>query len=234
MKTIALSKLGGLGNNLFRYAFARALAEQNGHELRCQEWPGEKIFTLDGAVHARPTGTEDLVIDGYRQTQADLIYTRADCRRWFDLKPYWKEKLRMSGFGFQPIPLGHVRRGDYVGSSYPLISKKAVWQAMLTSGIDMEDGWTSVSDEKPAISEDFPGDFSFLPDFYRMMSARTLFRGNSSFSYWASVLGHGRVFSPIITGLAGGVEHDNVPYVEGNWPALAELPCVTDLHLKEA
>jgi hypothetical protein len=62
-----------------------------------------------------------------------------------------------------------------------------------------------------------------------------LFRGNSSMSWWAHAASPvaQRVFSPVITGLAGGVEHDNVPYIEGNSARLAELPGITDLHLRE-
>lgn len=238
MKTIALRNLGRFGNQLFRYAFARALCEQNGYELRTEPWVGESIFTLDGATHARPSGTEDIRIDEYRQAQKDLIYTRADCRRWFKIKP--ELEWNLSNFHVR-WPHAHFRRGDFAGAGYPLISRKAVDAAVaehmfpgeLRRNMRPLGEYLVVSDETPERSNVFIGELAFLPDFYRLMRAPVLFRANSSFSYWAAVLGHGRVFSPVITGLAGGVEHDNVPYVEGNWPRLAELEFVTDLHLKE-
>jgi len=230
MKAIALRNLGRLGNLMFRYAYARAITEQKGLELRTDPWVGEQIFTLDGAAHKRPDGTEELEIDGYCQNQESLIYSRADCRRWFELRPEIKAKL--SHFHVYNLPYGHFRRGDYVGSSgYPLISRKSVENAMMQYGI--YDPLIPISDEHPSVNPYFDRELEFFMDFYCLMKAPILFRGNSSFSFWAGVLSTGRVFSPVITGLAGGVEHDDVPYVEGNWPKLAELPNITDLHLPE-
>lgn len=233
MSTVRAQLIGGLGNRMFIWSHAKAFCEQNGHELRTEPWVGERIFTLDGYTPKHPDGTEGIVIDGYRQTQDDLIYTRKDCRRWFAIKPYWLEKLRLGGFDFQPQPLAHLRYGDYRNSSYPLIGPRSIQRAMQEHGIDMEDGWVRVSDEKPQTNGDFPGDVSMLPDFYRMMCAPVLFRGNSTYSWWSACLGHARVFSPRIDGLAGGIEHDNVPYVEGNHCRCADLAFVTDLHLPE-
>lgn len=240
MKTIALFNLGRSGNRAFRYAHARALAEQTGAELRTDPWEGESIFTLDGATHARPDGAEDIVIDGYCQNQEALIYSRADCRRWFNTKPEVERRL-YHNHGAAHWPCAHFRRGDYASAGYPLISRKAVDAAVaehqfpgeLRKNMIPGREYIAVSDEHPTIDHDFTGELSFLPDFYRMMRAPVLYRSNSSFSWWAATLSHGRVFSPVITGLAGGVEHDEVPYVEGNWPRLAELDFVTDLHLKE-
>lgn len=232
MKTVRLSVLGRFGNQLFRYAHARALCEQNGYALKTEPWVGEKIFTLDGPENAsfyRPTGNEDIVIDGYHQAQSSLIYTRRDCRRWFKLKPEVERVARQ--FKIADFPVAHYRRGDYVGSSYPLISRNAVMRAAHQFGIN--DRIVRISDDCPAHSPMFPDELSFLPDFLALMQADVLFRANSSFSYWAAVLGHGKVFSPIITGLAGGVEHDDVKFVEGNHARLAELPFITELHLPE-
>ena len=232
MKTVALHNLGRFGNLLFRYSYARALCEQNGYELRTQPWVGERIFTLgDWPTRPRPTGTEDIVIDEYRQAQKDMIYTRADCRRWFALKPEIEAKL--AGTPYPAAACAHFRRGDYVGSSYPLISRRAVLNSMEFFGIEPA-GFVEVSEEFPCNAAEMPAGLEMLPDFYRLMRAPVLFRANSSFSWWAATLGHGRVFSPLITGFAGGIEHDNVPYVEGNWPRLCELEFVTDLYLKES
>lgn len=229
MKTLALRNIGRFGNRMFRYAHARALCDQNGHELRTELWGGEKIFTLDGATHARPDGTEDFVMDGYCQNQQSLIYTRADCRRWFTFRPEIIDLLK--SVPVYNLPYAHFRRGDYASANYPLVGSKSVELAMLQFGI--HDPCVPVSDDTPTGGPEFSGGLEFLPDFYRLMTAPILFRANSSFSYWASVLGNGRTFSPVITGLAGGVEHDNVLYVEGNHPALADLPNITELYLSE-
>lgn len=240
MKTIALRNLGRFGNQMFRYAYARALAEQNGWELRTEPWVGEQIFTLDGATHARPTGDEEVVIDEYRQAQKDLIYSRADCRRWFKLKLDLESWLRGSD-GAVRWPHAHLRRGDYVTAGYPLVGRESVERAVaehmfpgeLRKNMHPGREFIVVSDASPQLNPELPPELDFLPDFYRLMRAPVLFRGNSSFSWWAATLGHGKVYAPIITGFAAGVEHDNIPFVEGNWPRLADLDFVTDLHLRE-
>lgn len=231
MSAIAANLWARLGNCMFVFAHAKAYAEQHGHELRTQPWVGEKIFTLDGHPCGRPDGTETETLSGYFQAQKDLIYTRADCRRWFQLKPEIERALEAIGC-CRNYPHAHMRRGDYAGAGYPLISGRSVLSAMRTLGMDPDAIW--VSDEVPWKHPAFTGDIEFLPDFYRLMKAPVLFRANSTFSWWTATLGHGRVFAPIITGLVGGVEHDNVPYVEGNWPKCADgMEFVTDLHLKE-
>lgn len=222
-----------LGNNLHIYAHARALAEQNLVELRTPPWVGESIFTLDDYPIKRPDGSEE-VLRGYFQSQKDLIYTRADCRRWFALRP---EVARILGADPEMQPNGitaHFRRGDYAGAGYPLVSRLSVIAAVakyFPGDHEIED----VSDEHPVKHPAFRGDLEMLPDFYRLMRAPILFRANSTFSWWAATLGNGRVFAPVITGLKGGEEHYTVPYVEGNWPKCADgLDFVTDLHLKES
>jgi hypothetical protein len=215
--------MGGVGNRCFQWAHAKSFCEQNNHELRCEEWVGEQIFTLDGYVPIRPDGTEQIQLFGYFQRQEDLIYSRADCRRWFNLRPeVYAETIRI-----QPLmPHVHLRRGDYASAGYPLISEKAAEAALAEHGFG-DEAYVIVSDEGQN------PELRIVHDFVRLMRAPVLFRANSTFSFWAGVLSHGRIFAPIITGLKGGVEHDDVKYVEGNWPACAELPVVTDLHLRE-
>ena len=65
--------------------------------------------------------------------------------------------------------------------------------------------------------------FDWLEDFLRLYFARTIFRANSSFSWWASFLSPtARVFSPVIDkrhiyGI-DGLEEIDVDFVEGNHP----------------
>lgn len=231
MKTVALRNLGLFGNRAFRYCYARALCEQNGYELRTEPWQGEALFTLDGATHARPDGSEDIVIDEYRQAQKDLIYTRADCRRWFEFRP---EVERAAAGVTVPMIAAHRRVGDYAGAGYPVISEVAYRNAVFDAGFKL-DKLVFVTEENAVRSGYFDSiGAPFMPDFIAMMRADVLFRGNSSFSWWASVLGDAETWAPVITGLEGGREHDEVPFVKGNHPRLCELGFVTDLHLKEA
>jgi len=80
-------------------------------------------------------------------------------------------------------------------------------------------GW-----EYPTGSEYVPGIvFDWLSDFMKLYFARTIFRANSSFSWWAAALSPtAKVFSPVlhkhhIYGVDGREEID-VDFVEGNHP----------------
>lgn len=65
--------------------------------------------------------------------------------------------------------------------------------------------------------------FDWLEDFLRLYFARTIFRANSSFSWWAAFLApQARVFSPVLTRRhiygVDGLEEIDVEFVEGNHP----------------
>ena len=80
-------------------------------------------------------------------------------------------------------------------------------------------GWTY-----PTGSEYLPGViFDWLDDFLKLYFARTIFRANSSFSWWAAMLSPtAKVFSPVIdtNHIYGvdGTEEITVDFVEGNHP----------------
>ena len=76
----------------------------------------------------------------------------------------------------------------------------------------------------PTGSEHLPGlVFDWLDDFLKLYFARTIFRANSSFSWWAGLLSPtARVFSPVLdkSHIYGvdGMEEITVDFVEGNHP----------------
>jgi hypothetical protein len=80
-------------------------------------------------------------------------------------------------------------------------------------------GW-----EYPVGSQYFPGlIFDWLADFRKLYFARTIFRANSSFSWWAATLSPtAKVFSPVIDQCkvygVDGLEEIEVDFVEGNHP----------------
>lgn len=224
MKPIGAHLIGRFGNQCFQYCYARKLAEQQGRELHTNAWAGQKIFQLNDAPL---DGSEEMLPDHYRQDQDSLIYTREDARRWFA----WREEVaeKMTTIPSMSV-VGHRRRGDFPSLGYPVVGLSALISAIVAHGFG-EHIPTWVSEETPHEHEGFTGELSFVTDFRLMCNAKYLFRSNSSFSWWAATLGNGRVFSPIIDGLQGGIEHDDVPFVEGNHPKLADLPGITDLHL---
>jgi hypothetical protein len=72
----------------------------------------------------------------------------------------------------------------------------------------------------------------FLTDFFSVMHADVVLRANSTFSWWAALLGRCRVFSPLVEDRTG---YQTVEFVEGNWPRICDPKncntLVTDLHI---
>ena len=135
--------------------------------------------------------------------------------------------------------VAHLRRDDIMYSdsnhnwNYPAISKKSYEKAFYTFGVDKKSvqwisddfpsypsqGWTYPQGQKFLVEEPF---FDFLPDFLKLYFSRTIFRANSSFSWWASFLSPtAKIYSPILhkrvlyneTG-----EELNCEFIEGNTP----------------
>ncbi len=245
MSFLNVSLQGGFGNQLFQMAFAKAYALRRGMQICCGPWVGDQIFDFDHLPqkHNLPRFSEtdvtagnvcdgDHDIRGYFQSQSALIYTRQQVQRWFRLKHDVEFKLQLWLCDNRPNVLAHRRVGDYPGYGYvvPSIGSyefAAYHYAACHSLSDI----TWITEEAPATHPDFTGALAFLPDFYRMMRAKTLLRGNSTFSWWAATLGNARVFSPVVEGIPGG--HHDVAFVEGNHPRFANLDFVTDLHLPE-
>lgn len=228
MKTIEPRLIGRFGNQIFIYAKAKALAEQNGYRLQCEPWVGEKVFTLD---HEKKDREADIIVDGYCQDQESLIYSGGDCKRWFRIRQeHLKELDKYPLYGWTTV-VAHRRVGDYLDLGYVVVSRESYTDAAIhyCHAID----WICTEEHSfgPQVKWSVDPELNFLADFLIMMKSKVLFRGNSSFSWWASVLGSPITYSPVIDGLEGGkVQH--CKFVEGNWPKFANLPNVTDLHLK--
>ena len=238
MKRLHVPLIGRFGNLLFIYAHARAWCEQNGYELCVYPWVGEKVFTIPGA--RRPDASCEVWPERMYQDQPSLIYTRRQVREWFTFKPEILARLRVLD-ATEPEIILNVRQGhDYREAGLVTMSKESYVLACIKHGFDVAKARFE-TDLNPTLLPDFQGNMDAsglgvtwvgMPSFYRLMTAPVLFRANSSFSWWAATLGHGRVFSPIIRGLHGGVPDvrcDN--FVEGNWPISADCGANTDLHL---
>lgn len=230
MNTVHAQLIGRFGNQLFQYAMARALAEERGYNFSCPKWIGDQLFDLNEPATASradsaPAGS--IVIRDYCQRQECLIYTREQVKRWFTLKPTIKAML--DSLGMWANVVAHRRVGDYAALGYVVVSMQSYIDAMEKFNCY---GAFFVTEESPSHPSAFP-DMPFLPDFYRLMSAKVIFRGNSSFSWWSATLSDAQIYSPVIEGLEGGKEQD-CRFVLGNWPRLANLPYISDLHLPEA
>lgn len=238
MSTVTASLIGRAGNQSMTFLFAKAYAERHGHDFQCSPPPQLRLaFDLGDiaplTAHGLPqrnefelNGEGDVDIRCYAQSAAAMIYTREWARKTLQIWPGWLPLLESSVR--IPAIIGHRRVGDYAGYGYPIVSLASYEKACADHGLD--GSALEMSTEESALTvAGIPDDISFLPDFYRLMRAPILLRGNSSFSWLAGLLGNGRVFSPVIAGLDGGREHD-VEFVEGNWPRFANLHNITDLH----
>jgi hypothetical protein len=243
MKIVNLIPLGGFGNQMMQYAFARAYCQRHGFELRCGDWAGKGIFqTQDPPVQERfhnrvrseldlVDGEGDIDLHGYCQHQRCLIYTRTQARQWFCFAPEVRARLEEMRPADDTV-VAHRRTGDYYGYGYVVVSEESYRRACREHGLDVA-ALRFVTEEHPLRADWLgPNLAKVVPDFYRLMQAPVLLRGNSTYSWWAAVLSTGRVFSPVIEGLAGGQDQE-AAFVEGNWPRFANLEFITDLHMDE-
>lgn len=235
-----------LGNATMSWLHAYAHSLRVGAEFQCPPWIGEEVFNLPS--YQRPQGDAfpvrseldlkpdetNVCIRGYAQNQAAMIYTKKQAQEWLKPKRTAEEVFShpwLADYVCNVEIAAHLRRGDYQGYGYPLVSE-ASYIKCATSIIPVagSHNFKFVSEEKPLLNPDLPIGLSFLPDFYLLVDAPILLRANSSFSWVAGLLSRHRVFSPVVKGLEGGREHD-VEFVEGNHPALSDLAEGSDMHL---
>lgn len=235
MGVVAVKFMGGWGNQLFQYAFGRGYAEATGSRLETEPWVGQQVFEINDPQisgsykrleeHEVDSGETNVEFRTYAQNQkcADF-YSVAKVRKWFKFRPDVQLKLQSC----RARVACHYRCGDYPGAGYPVVSKAAFKSAVTGLGY-LWDYCQVVSQDQPQRVDGVP---DFLQDFYTLMTATTLFRSNSTFSWWAATLGQNEVYSPVIEGKVGGVEHDDIRFVKGNHPRTAELAFVTNIHLQ--
>jgi hypothetical protein len=226
--------VGGFGNQLHRYASARAWALAYGARFECQDWVGRRIFVGPAedplpscelsAIQCGDNGLEpslkpgqvNVKITGYFQTQrwASLL-DRAELQRHLRIRPAWLELCYEP-----PAPVAaHVRQGDYLGHPcYANVTDRSYVRACEEHGLSVA-GLRWVRQSHPRIVPGIPREFEFLPDFVTLLHAEVLLRANSTFSWWAALLGHGRVFSPVVEDRVGPLD---ASFVEGNWPRVAD------------
>lgn len=236
MPIITVRHLGGIGrfgNMLALYVFAKSYALRYGCDLHVGDWIGRKIFVnanepfvknhelpqtrLDSHTREpldRYFGRTDIDLFVYAQHQCYLdFYTRKQCREWLQLKPEYEALSKPRSHDFT---VAHIRRGDYTENAtfkrlYCEISEQSYEDAMADFKIPRP--LTKVFEGWRPTPENVPPELSWLPDFLFMRDAPYLLRANSTFSYWAGVLGHGKVYSPLVEDKVGLWD---VRFTEGN------------------
>lgn len=251
MSVIVLSLQGRFGNQAMQWLFARAYAERHGFELQTPEWDGERVFKIDGVrphnydrlpryneAQLMQSGPPDhsFVFRGYAQTQWCVShYTKRQAQAWLTMRPEIETacaRAVLADGGDTDRIVCHCRRGDYIGYGYVQVSTQSYKKACERFGLNWESPHLSIlTEEDPTPHIGFlPDDLGFFADFYRMMVAPTLLRGNSSFSWLAALLGDGLVLAPLVEGLEGGKSQD-CAFVAGNWPRFANLDFTENLYV---
>jgi len=209
---------GRLGNNMFQYAFGRALADLWGAELQTPDWIGQAIFTDAGSkplsadtgrvynqeIPALDTTDEVVILKGFWQATKFLnFYSREQVRQWFALR----EEIRLKQDGEKYVAF-HIRRGDMAENKaeWATIDRDAYGIAIAKRGFDNLP-IVEVSELSPHTAPSIlEPSLQFIIDFQILMDATVIFRANSSFSWWAATLGSPMaVFSPQVKGKYGEV-----------------------------
>lgn len=202
-----LGNNGRFGNQLFQYAYARAYADKIGAELQTPDWIGRHLFkgineTImthnAGASTEHPAG-DNVDLFGYFQQDEHLALLSKDwLKSIFIFKDEPKVKKEKLVF--------HKRRGDYLffQNVFAIVSDSSYDKAAMDFGFNPSDA---------LCLDDNRGSEFMIEDFVTMMRCDTLFRGNSTFSWWAAAIGECEVYSPIVSGVKG---HADVIFKLGN------------------
>lgn len=182
--------------NMWPYDFGTWTKPDTDLWMECGCWDSEYIF------------------DKYNKKDLKTIFEFSDEVKKSDLYKRAEDKQGT-------YDIAHLRRDDIVFEdashnwNYPVISRQSYEKAFQMFGFDRR--------KVEWISDDFPSHpnmgwnyptgqvkqedifYDFFPDFLKLYFARTIFRANSSFSWWASFLAPvATVYSPIL--------HDRILY----------------------
>jgi hypothetical protein len=190
-----LGSYGRFGNQLFQYAYARALAEHLDAELHTPDWIGRELFIGVDEPIMQHKGDIDL-FDYFQNPEHLELLSRKKVREWYQFKN--PPKVQKHNLIFSK------RRGDYLthADQYPIVSDESYIKGAAKYNFD--------SNKALILDKETP---DFVNDFYLMMTCSTLFRANSTFSWWAATLGECEVYCPKVEDKTGWVD---VEFVKGN------------------
>jgi hypothetical protein len=233
-----LGSFGRFGNQLFQYCYSKAYAEKHHCILQVpKNWIGRRIFNIDCPPinkklrqiksDSDPRGQVNIDLLGYFQAKKDLLqYSREDVRRWLVFQP---DIIKNFQKPFDSYVACHIRHGDYLSnkvfkSIYCSVSKKSYELAIKKFGYSNRN-IVYISEEKPIRNSYFEKlGIGFLEDFLTLCNADVLFRANSTFSWWASVLSaneNQKIYSPLVGSKIGLCDVD---FASGNYHKIYD-PC---------
>ncbi len=181
------------------------------------------------------------IFDGMDLSYIKQIFELSDTIKESEIYKYWESKAGT-------YDVAHLRRGDCADVNYNLtneqgysvVSKESYYAAYEKFGYDKDKvewisndntgKWHPDRSDTPMLPWTYPEGayfdkdikFDWLSDWLKFYFARTVFRGNSSFSFWACLLSPtAKVYSPVmnkqlIYGRNGITEEITVDFTEGN------------------
>lgn len=211
----------GLGNRLFQYCFAREIAERKNYTMSCEpilgfpetkkEIVGDYVFD---DVIVTPPATQmfdmeliynhsgGIIVDGYSQRYEYYINNKDNIRKWLYIEN--EEKYEKPDENDIII---NIRLGDYVQLGWDLPIQYYVEVLKIEN---FKNAMIVCDDPKSPLLEPLIamgcklkdnssyGKMKFLADFVYVKNSKKCIIANSTFSWWATFLGNGKVYFPCI------------------------------------
>lgn len=207
----------------------------NHHPENPYKFHNKDIITNDTNAY------QESIFEGMNLQYIKHIFELSDLIKNSDTYLYWESRKGT-------YDVAHLRRGDIADieynknheQGYSVISKESYYSAFEKFGYDKNKiewisndhtkKWHIDRPETPVLNWNYPEGaqydkkiiFDWLEDWLKIYFARTVFRGNSSFSFWACLLSPtAKVFSPVmdkqlIYGRDNKTEEIFVDFTEGN------------------
>lgn len=235
-----------LGNSIFLISLGLGLAKKFNTELVLPEsWIGHQLFDVQCRVAQDPTllpknefdvipEQDNIDLWGYYQFQEAMDYYSAEEIRNF--LPFKKEVLKAWKRPHDKYVAIHQRLGDYLSNTnhtlYAIPNTMSYYNAIDQANIKPDSKIVWISDGLNG-NNDIA---DITKDFLDMAFSDILIRSNSTFSFWAGILGNvnKEIYAPQVSDTVGLA---SIPFVKGNHPAMASSKIhgtkLTDLHLKD-
>lgn len=229
---VEVSYLGRMGNHLFTYAVARVIAETLKYKLVAPPVCGfgGTYNVVSGATYNDPVrrilGNEFFDMDALVQDKTRRkIFVKAYCQKYSyiraraaDIK-YWYRQPPPEQPLLNDAVVCHIRLTDFAHHY-----KWAIAMDYYTSVLDqycVDQPVVVITDEPThpclrALDKYNPMYTTAAPleDFRRLVAAKTLIIGTSTFAWWAAFLSNAHVFAPLLArGYYSSPDHKNENFV---------------------